>query len=136
MKNKFTLFISTFLYVYILILPIKILASASTESLTIHTAFPSNTIAPLLNLFTEQTDIPVNVVYNGYSEVVEIAYEAGENAEADVFILPEALQLNILNKKNMLQPLPEKLFSNIHEHYQDKTRHWIPPQCIFARISL
>ena len=62
----------------------------ATDTLTIYSARREELVAPLMEQFTEDTDIEVNVRYGNLAEMVVMILEEGDNSPADVFFAQDA----------------------------------------------
>ncbi|MDK2800676.1 MAG: iron(III) transport system substrate-binding protein [Clostridiales bacterium] len=79
----------------------------------------------LLNLFTEETGIKVNLVKGKSDELIERLSREGKDTQADLLITADAGRLHRAKEKELLQPVKsEVLFNNIPENLRDKDNEW------------
>lgn len=83
-----------------------VVAQDDGESLTIYSGRNENLIAPLLEQFTQDTGIQVNVLYGSTSAVANQIIEEGANSPADVYIAQDGGALGALAQAGLLAPLP------------------------------
>jgi len=84
-------------------------------------------VGPLLEMFTKETGIQVEVRYEKSSEGLanHIATE-GKETPVDVFFAQDSGYLGALGAKGFLKELPESLTAQVEETYRDKSAMWIP----------
>lgn len=79
----------------------------------------------LLNLFTEETGIEVNVVKGKSDELIERLDREGKDTEADLLITADAGRLHRAKEKGLLQSVSsEILFNNVPENLRDADDEW------------
>lgn len=83
------------------------------DTLTIYSGRSESLIGPLLEQFTEDTGIEVEVLYGGTSAVANQILVEGENSPADVFISQDGGALGALAAEEMLIELPEEIIERI-----------------------
>ena len=80
----------------------------------------------VLEMFTEETGIQVNVVKAGADELINRLEMEGENSPADVFITVDAARLNRAKSKGLLQPIEIATDSMLPEGLKDADNQWYP----------
>lgn len=100
-------------------------ADSSEKSLTLYAGRDEGLIGPLLEQFTEDTGIEVEVRYAGSTELNALLLEEGENTPADVFLSQDAGALGSLSKAGLLAPVPSDLADLIPDAYTSKDDSWI-----------
>lgn len=88
-------------------------ALAQDDMLTVYSGRSESLIGPLLDQFTEDTGIEVEVLYGGTSAVANQLLIEGENSPADVFISQDGGALGALAKEEMLMELPEATLETV-----------------------
>ncbi|MCT4619180.1 MAG: Fe(3+) ABC transporter substrate-binding protein [Marinisporobacter sp.] len=79
----------------------------------------------LLQSFTEETGIKVNVVKGDSDELIERLAREGKDTEADLLITADAGRLHRAKKKELLQSVvSEGLLENIPENLRDEENQW------------
>lgn len=88
-------------------------AMAQDDVLTIYSGRSESLIGPLLEQFTEDTGIEVEVLYSGTSAVANQILIEGENSPADVFISQDGGALGALADEELLMELPEDVLEQV-----------------------
>ncbi len=98
---------------------------AETEEVNLYSARQENLIAPLLEQFTEETGIEVNLVTGSADSLLQRLRQEGRNSPADVFITVDAGRLHQAHAAGVLQAIDsETLEDNIPERYRDPDGEW------------
>jgi len=97
-----------------------------TDPLTVFSGRGAVLVAPLMEMFEEQTGIPVEVRYEKSTQALanRIATE-GEQGDADVFFAQDSGWLGALAEAGHLAPLPSDMLSRVPAAYRDPTGKWI-----------
>lgn len=94
--------------------------------LTIYSGRNENLIGPLLEQFTADTGIEVEVLYGNTAAVANQILEEGENSPADVYIGQDAGALGALAKNGILLELPEEITSLVvSEAFRSPDSLWV-----------
>lgn len=83
------------------------------DILTIYSGRSESLIGPLLEQFTEDTGIEVEVLYGGTSAVANQILVEGENSPADIFISQDGGALGALAAEEMLIELPDEIIERV-----------------------
>ena len=97
----------------------------SEDSLTIYSGRSESLIAELLDTFTEETGIEVNVRYGDSAELAAQILEEGSNVQADVFFSQDAGALGALAKENLTRSLPTDITDLVDASYKSKDSQWV-----------
>lgn len=89
------------------------ITAQESEALTIYSGRNESLIGPLLEQFTEDTGIAVEVLYGGTSAVANQILTEGENSPADVFIAQDGGALGALANEGMLMELPSDVLARV-----------------------
>lgn len=82
-------------------------------------------IRPLLDMFTEQTGIKVNLVSGNDDAIIERLRVEGMNSQADVLITADAGRLHRAKSQDLLQPIDSKVLeAAIPAAYRDPANTW------------
>ena len=97
----------------------------SEESMTIYSGRSETLISELLDTFTEETGIEVNVRYGDSAELAAQILEEGSNVKADVFFSQDAGALGALAKEGLTKPLPKDITDLVDASYKSKDSQWV-----------
>ncbi|MFO8154873.1 MAG: Fe(3+) ABC transporter substrate-binding protein [Thiohalospira sp.] len=99
--------------------------SSDDETLNLYSARKEALIKPLLDRFTEESGIEVNLLTAKAGALLSRLENEGRNTPADVLITVDAGNLHQAKEADVLQSLEsEKLDSAIPETYRDPDGHW------------
>ena len=99
--------------------------SDSAESITIYSGRSEALISELLDTFTLETGIAVNVRYGDSAELAAQILEEGSNVQADVFFSQDAGALGALAKEGLTKSLPADITDLIDASYKSKDSQWV-----------
>jgi iron(III) transport system substrate-binding protein len=99
--------------------------SDSAESITIYSGRSETLITDLLDTFTEETGIAVNVRYGDSAELAAQVLEEGSNVQADVFFSQDAGALGALAKQGLTKSLPSDITDLVDASYKSKDSQWV-----------
>jgi iron(III) transport system substrate-binding protein len=99
--------------------------SDSAESITIYSGRSETLITDLLDTFTEETGIAVNVRYGDSAELAAQILEEGGNVQADVFFSQDAGALGALAKQGLTKSLPKDITDLVDASYKSKDSQWV-----------
>jgi iron(III) transport system substrate-binding protein len=101
-------------------------ASAEAEGpLTVYSGRSEELVGPLLERFTEETGIEVEVRYGDTAEMANLILTEGENSPADVFFGQDAGALGALSEEGMLATLPDELLETVDERFRSPSGEWV-----------
>ena len=84
-----------------------------------------NLVRPLLEQFTDDTGIKIEVRYGDTSELLPTILEEGDATRADVFLSQDAGALGELAMKGLLRPLPDDLVGQVDPRFVDTDKRWV-----------
>ena len=99
--------------------------SDSAESITIYSGRSETLITDLLDTFTQETGIAVNVRYGDSAELAAQILEEGSNVQADVFFSQDAGALGALAKQGLTKSLPTDITYLFDASYKSKDSQWV-----------
>lgn len=105
MASKHLTFVTLLFVLIIGILSVPAIAQ-DEDVLTIYSGRSESLIGPLLEQFTEDTDIQVEVLYGGTSSIANQILVEGDNSPADIFIAQDGGALGALAAEDKLIELP------------------------------
>ncbi len=100
-------------------------ADSNTGSITLYSGRSEELIAPLLESFTTETGIEVNVRYGESSEMAATILEEGDNTKADVFFSQDAGALGAVSGEARTYPLPEDVLNLVPAKYRAQDGSWV-----------
>ena len=95
------------------------------ESLTVYSGRSQTLVQPLLDSFSEETGIEIQVKYAGSSAIASTILEEGENTPADVVFLQDPGSLGALSAAGVLSDLPEGLLEKVDPRFRSPRGEWI-----------
>ena len=88
-----------------------------SESITVYSGRDEELVAPLIEKFTEETGIDVEVRYGDSAEMGAQLLEEGDKTPADVFYSQEVGAVGVLAEADLLAALPEDVVSTVDERF-------------------
>jgi len=80
-------------------------------------------VAPIIDAFTAETGIAVNVRYAGTAELAVLLQEEGDASPADLYWAQDAAALGAV--VDLFATLPEALVANVPAAYRDTENRWV-----------
>lgn len=97
----------------------------SDNSFTLYAGRDEALIAPLIEQFTADTGIEVEVRYGTSPELSALLIEEGSKTPADVFLSQDAGALGALSAADLLSTLPDDITSRIPAEYTSTDGMWV-----------
>jgi iron(III) transport system substrate-binding protein len=107
------------------LLTLLLLASASAQTLTLYSGRGESLVQPLLDAFTRETGIEINVRYGGTSELAILLLEEGNATRADLFWSQDGGALGVLANNFRLAPLPAAISGDLPNLYRNRSDTWV-----------
>lgn len=101
------------------------LAQEGSEHLVVYSGRSEGLIGPLLEQFTAETGVTVDVRYGATAEMAATILEEGGNSPADVFIAQDAGALGALAAAGRLLPLSSDILERVPEAYRSAQNLWV-----------
>lgn len=95
------------------------------RTLTIYSGRNERLIGPLIERFSEQTGIDVQVRYGGTAEMVATLMEEGAYTPADLFLSQDAAALGALSRHGMLRAIPQPLLEKVPVRFRSPRSDWV-----------
>jgi iron(III) transport system substrate-binding protein len=100
-------------------------AASADEEVNLYSARKEELIKPLLDRFTEQTGIKVNMVTDKAETLLKRLQSEGINSPADILVTVDAGNLYRAKEAGVTQPVESQvLVESIPETYRDPEGHW------------
>ncbi|HEU0247461.1 MAG TPA: iron ABC transporter substrate-binding protein [Gaiellaceae bacterium] len=96
---------------------------SSDGPLTVYSGREEELVAPLFEMFTEETGIAVEVRYGDSAELAATIAEEGENSPADVFWAQDPGSLGAVEE--YLDPLSDGVLGMVPERFRDRDGRWV-----------
>lgn len=91
-------------------------------TLTVYSGREEELVAPLFEMFTEETGIDVDVRYGDSAELAATIAEEGENSPADVFFAQDPGSLGSV--EDQLAELPTETLERVDDRFRDSASRW------------
>ncbi|WP_261624679.1 extracellular solute-binding protein [Nesterenkonia marinintestina] len=99
--------------------------AADQDSLVLYSGRNEELIQPLIDDFTEETGVEVDVRYGDTAELAAQLLEEGDNTDADVFLAQDAGALGQVASEGMFDTLDSELLDQVPEIYRDADEQWV-----------
>lgn len=114
---------------FILFASLGIFSSMPTladEEVNLYSARKENLIKPLLDQFTQNTGITVNMITGNASALIKRLEAEGRNTPADLLLTTDAGRLHAAYSKQLLQTIESKeVQMQVPKHLFGKENHWV-----------
>lgn len=100
-------------------------AAPAPETLVLYSGRNESFVQPVIDGFTEETGIEVEVRYGGTGDLATTIATEGESSPADVFWAQDPAFIGGLAKEGALTALPEDILSLVPERFSDSEGHWV-----------
>ena len=99
--------------------------SSGEQTITLYSGRSEELIAPLLEKFTEETGIGIEVRYAGSAELAAQILEEGSNVQADVFFSQDAGALGAVSEAGLFKPLNSDITELVESKYRAADNTWV-----------
>lgn len=100
-------------------------AGDSDSKVTLYSGRDENLVQPVLDQFTEETGIEVEVRYDKTAAMAAQLIEEGDSSPADVFLAQDAGALGATAKEGVLSEMDEETLEAVPEQYRDDEGRWV-----------
>jgi len=98
---------------------------AEEEALTLYSGRKENLVQPMIDNFTEETGIEVDVRYAGTSELAALILEEGENTNADVFYGVGGAALGALSRSGAFVDIDQEMLDLVPVGFRSADDDWV-----------
>lgn len=95
----------------------------SNGTITVYSGREEELVAPLFEMFTDETGIEVEVRYGDSAELAATIAEEGENSPADVFWAQDPGSLGAV--ESQLSELPKEILERVDTRFRDSDGRWV-----------
>jgi len=99
--------------------------SSDGESVTVYSGRTENLIGPILEDFTAETGIDVEVKYDQSSNLALLIQEEGDRSPADVFLSQSPGAMDFLDGDDRLATIPDDLLGLVAADVRDDDGRWV-----------
>src|SRR5690625_4608122 len=100
-------------------------AAEEEQSVTLYSGRNQELVQPVLDAFSQESGIEVEVRYGGTAELAAQLLEEGDRSPAEVFLAQDAGALGALSAEDMLAPLPAQTLEQVPEIYRSSEGDWV-----------
>ena len=95
------------------------------EALTIYTGRTESLVAPLLERFSEENDVAIDVRYGDTNDLALLIGTEGDRSPADVYWGQSPGATAYLGGKGLLAPLPSATLEKVEPGFEDRDGQWV-----------
>lgn len=99
--------------------------AAEAQSLVLYSGRAEDLVQPIIDQFTAETGIEVEVRYAGTAELAAQLLEEGESSPADAYLAQDAGALGAIAKAGLFQPIPAEFFDLVNPAFSGTDSLWV-----------
>ncbi len=99
--------------------------ASEAEALVLYSGRNENFVEPVIEAFTAETGIEVDVRYAGTGELATTILAEGEDTPADVFWAQDPAFIGGIAKEGLLDELPGDIASLVQDRFRDAENRWV-----------
>ena len=99
--------------------------TVEVSSIRVYSGRSEALVGDLFAMAEKELGFSIKVEYGKTDEMVTRMLTEGDQSPADVIFAQDAGHLGALSNRDMLAPLPQALYSGIHQEYQDDKKRWL-----------
>jgi iron(III) transport system substrate-binding protein len=93
--------------------------------LTIYSGREEELVAPLIEMYEQQSGTNVEVRYGDSAELAATIAEESDNSPADVFFAQDPGSLGAVEEEGLLAELPDEALERVDERFRDPDGRWV-----------
>lgn len=109
----------------IALMSVSVVSAQDAETLVVYSGRSEGLIGPILEQFTVETGVQIEVRYGGTAEMAATILEEGDNSPADVFIAQDAGALGALAAAGRLSQLPSDVLERVPAQFRSDDGLWV-----------
>jgi iron(III) transport system substrate-binding protein len=99
--------------------------SGGRDALTIYSGRDEALVGPLLERFSEEENVDIDIRYGDSADLALLIEEEGESTPADVFFSQSPGAIEFLGENDMLAELPAETTDKVLEGFASSARQWV-----------
>ena len=99
--------------------------ASGDDALVLYSGRNENFVQPVIEAFTAETGIEVDVRYAGTGELATTILAEGEDTPADVFWAQDPAFIGGIAKEGLLTELPDDITSMVQDRFRDVGNRWV-----------
>jgi iron(III) transport system substrate-binding protein len=100
-------------------------APEQTTSLTVYSGREERLVKPIMDRFTRETGIQLNVRYASSTALATQLVEEGRNSPADIYWSQEPGTLGLVGARGLLRRLPQATVGKVAARFSTRSRRWV-----------
>jgi iron(III) transport system substrate-binding protein len=100
-------------------------APSQTTSLTIYSGRDQALVKPIMDRFTKETGIQLNIRYASSTSLATALVEEGRNSPADIYWSQEPGTLGLVGARGLLARLPQTTVGKVSTRFSTPSRRWV-----------
>lgn len=100
-------------------------AAKPSGSITVYAGRSEALVKPIIEQFSKDTGVTVDVKYSGTDALAALLVEEGSKSPADVFFSQDGGALGAVKNAGLLQTLPESISMLVRPQYRAKDNSWV-----------
>jgi iron(III) transport system substrate-binding protein len=98
---------------------------SGVRRLTVYSGRSESLVQPIIDQFTSETGIEVDVRYGGTAELAATLLEEGEKSPADIFYAQDPGGLGIIQESGLFRTLPNSIIERVPARFASPDNQWV-----------
>jgi iron(III) transport system substrate-binding protein len=99
--------------------------SPARSEITVYSGRTKDLVGPVIDRFSQETGIKVNVRYGGTTELATTILEEGPNSPADIYFAQDAGGLGALAAEGRFRKLPDEILHRVSPKFRSRDGDWV-----------